>query len=55
MFSKSVIIELFLTRNMDVQRQPFRGVLSKRRSEKMQQIYRRTTMPKSHFGKGVLL
>ena len=28
------------------QKQPFRGVLSKRCSENMQQIYRRTPMPK---------
>ena len=44
------------------QEQPSRGVLRKRCSEKMQQMYRRTTMSKcfatllkSHFGRGVLL
>ena len=31
------------------QKQPFRGVLSKRCSENMQQIYRRTPMPKCDF------
>ena len=47
------------------QKQPFRGVLRKQFSENMQQIYRRTSMPKydfnkvatllkSHFGMGVL-
>ena len=34
-----------------VQRQPFRGVLSKRCSENMQQIYKRTLMPKLDFNK----
>ena len=41
-----------------IQNQPPRGVLSKRFSENMQQIYRRTLMPKSNFNKvgmGVLL
>ena len=41
-----------------MQKQPPRGVLSKRFSENMQQIYRRTIMPKSNFNKvgmGVLL
>ena len=33
------------------QKQPSRGVLSKRSSENMQQIYRRTTMPKCDFNK----
>ena len=44
------------------QKQPFKGVLKKRRCEYMQQIFRRTLMPKcdfeilkSHFGMGVLL
>ena len=32
-------------------KQPPRGVLSKRRSQNMQQIYRRTTMPKCGFNK----
>ena len=34
-----------------VQKQPFRGVLMKRCSENMQQIYRRTPMAKSNFKK----
>ena len=45
-----------------VQKQPPRGVLKKRYSENMQQIYRRTpmlcnfaTLLKLHFGMGVLL
>ena len=33
------------------QKQPFRGVLSKRCSENMQQIYRRTPMLKCDFNK----
>ena len=43
-------------------KEPSRGVPRKRRSENMQQIYRRTPMPKckaillkSHLGMGVLL
>ena len=31
------------------EKQPFRGVLRKKCSENMQQIYRRTPMPKSDF------
>ena len=57
-------------RENETQKQPSRGVLRKRRSENMQQFYRRTPMPKcdllkslqlycnfveSHFGMGVLL
>ena len=34
-----------------LQKQPSRGVLSKRCSENMQQIYRRTPMPKCDFNK----
>ena len=34
-----------------IQKQPSRGVLSKRCSENMQQIYRRTPMPKCDFNK----
>ena len=37
------------------QKQPSRGVLRKRCSENMQQIYSRTPMPKSHSGMGVFL
>ena len=36
----------FEMKNRSLQRQPPRGVLSKRCSENMQQIYRRTPMPK---------
>ena len=34
---------------VNVQKQPFRGVLRKRCSENMQQIYMRTPMPKCDF------
>ena len=37
------------SRNNNDQKQPSRGVLRKRCSEKMQQIYRRTAMPKCNF------
>ena len=37
--------------NSKSQKQPSRGVLSKRCSENMQQIYRRTPMPKCDFNK----
>ena len=40
---------------MTLQKQLSRGVLRKRCSENMQQIYRRTPMPKSNFNKVVLL
>ena len=35
----------------DLKRQPFRGVLRKRRSENMQQIYGKTSMPNCYFDK----
>ena len=38
-----------------IQKQPPRVVLSKRCSEKMQQIYKRTPMPKCEFNKTTLL
>ena len=38
-----------------VQKQPSRGVLIKSFSENMQQIYRKTPMPKCDFNKGALL
>ena len=41
----------FEMKNRSLQRQSPRGVLSKRCSENMQQIYRRTAMPKSDFNK----
>ena len=37
-----------------MQKQPPRGVVSKRCSENMQQIYRRTPMPKRDFNKVAL-
>ena len=37
--------------NILIQKQPFRGVLLKRCSENMQQIYRRTPIPKYDFNK----
>ena len=38
-------------RCMNMQKQPLRGVLRKRCSEDMQQIYGRTSMPKCDFNK----
>ena len=38
----------------EAQKQPFRGILRKRRSENMQQIYRRTPISKCDF-KAILL
>ena len=37
-----------------IQKQPFRGVLNKKYSEYMQQIYRRTSIPKCFFNKVAL-
>ena len=39
---------------VNIQKQPSRGVLRKRCSENMQQIYRRTPMPKCDFNKVAL-
>ena len=36
------------------QKQPFRGIIRKRCSENMQQIYRRTPVPKFDFNKVTL-
>ena len=50
-------LELQCTRNIskiNAQKQPSRGVLMKRCSENMQQIYRRTSMPKCDFNKVAL-
>ena len=41
-------------RSTNLQKQPFRGALSKRCSENMQQMYRRTPMPKCDFNKVAL-
>ena len=46
--------KLFLTAD-DIQKQPSKGVYKKRCSENMQQIYRRTTMPKCDFNKVAFL
>ena len=43
------VLEICKMRNL--QKQPPRGVLEKRCSENMQQIYRRTPMPKCDFNK----
>ena len=45
------ILYLFLAEDFKLQKRPFRGVLEKRCSENMQQIYRRTPMPKCDFNK----
>ena len=56
-FVGDVIIHLWLLVvkthhfGFDRQKQPSRGALIKRCSENMQQIYRRTTIPKSDFNK----
>ena len=50
-FHVSAILHSWLK---NVQKQPFRGVLLKRCSENMQQIYRRTPMPKCNFNKVAL-
>ena len=50
---KIIIYMIPLMRDM-VEKQPPRGVLRKRCSENMQQIYRRTLMPNCDFNKVVL-
>ena len=45
------IVENFSHHMLKCQKQPFRGVLSKGCSENMQQIYRRTPIPKCYFNK----
>ena len=47
------MFSLFL-RSLNGQKQPLRGVLGKRCSENMQQIYRRAIMPKCDFNKVAL-
>ena len=47
------ILYLFLAEDFKLQKRPFRGVLEKKCSENMQQIYRRTPMPKCDFNKMV--
>ena len=60
----NVTVSLKHDKKFDIQKQPSRGVLKKRYSENMQQIYRKTPKPKcdfnkvalkSHFDLGVLL
>ena len=46
--------QIHLDQGNDLQKQPFRGVLRKRCSENMEQIYRRTPMPKCDFNKTAL-
>ena len=50
---KENILRFVWKLNLD-QKQPFRGVLKKSCSENMQQIYRRTPMPKWDFNKAAL-
>ena len=50
-FSRLNSVQRLEIRKMLFQKQPPRGVLKKRRSENMQQIYRRTPMPKCNFKK----
>ena len=45
---------LFAHQKAKLQKQPSRGVLKKRCSENIQQIYRRTPMPKCNFNKVAL-
>ena len=51
LFTLFIILRL----SINNQKQLAKGVLSKSCSENMQQIYKRTTLLKSHFGMGVLL
>ena len=46
-----LLLAVFCLANSCYQNQPSRGVLKKRYSENMQQIYRRTAMPKCDFNK----
>ena len=49
--TKGKYTDLPITPLISLQKQPFRGVLVERCSENMQQIYRRTPMPKCDFNK----
>ena len=53
--SKRVKREIEITSQSEIQKQPPRGVPRKSYSENMQQIYRRTPMPKCNFNKVALL
>ena len=48
---KEIVKFNVLIRTYSIQKQPSRGVPTKRCSENMQQIYRRTPMPKRDFNK----
>ena len=48
---RSVLVTVVSAPLKILQKQPFRGVLRKRFSENMYQIYRRTPMPKCDFKK----
>ena len=50
-FIKEVDIYNLKLSKLLLQKQPLKGVLEKRCSENMQQIYRRTPMPKCYFDK----
>ena len=50
-FIKEVDIYNLKLSKLLLQKQPLKGVLEKRCSENMQQIYRRTPMPKCNFNK----
>ena len=50
-FIKEVDIYNLKLSKLLLQKQPLKGVLEKRCSENMQQIYRRTHMPKCNFNK----
>ena len=50
-FIKEVDIYNLKLSKLLLQKQPLKGVLEKRCSENMQQIYRRTPMPKCDFNK----
>ena len=47
-------VNFYQTQIYSLQKQPFRGVLSKKCSENMQQIYKRILMPKCDFNKVAL-
>ena len=50
-FTASDLYSMKIDGNYDKQKQTSRGVLSKRCSENMQQIYERTPMPRCDFNK----
>ena len=46
---KSFLQKIRLVKRSNTQKQPLRGVLRKKCSKNMQQMYRRTPIPKSDF------